>query len=174
MCMPLPRRTARRQRAQPAKSKRLELTRVFGDLASRSTSGAAPAAPLPRSLKKDTLSRPSSKLQPKNAQVRDALFQRANTAKRSQQNDGRPRELTRDHRRPPGADRLHERAAYRGTSLLHLQLPFPTRAVRARRAAEAGCPHRRAGPAPCTPPPARQYTLSRAPRPSRPRTRPQI
>ena len=50
--------------------------------------------------------------------------------------------------------------------------PSP-RAVRARRGAEAGCPHRRRGLAPSTPPPARQYTLSRAPRPSRPRTRPQ-
>ena len=44
--------------------------------------------------------------------------------------------------------------------------PFPQRAVRARRAAEAGCPHRRGGPAPSTPPPARRYTPSPA-RPGR-------
>ena len=46
-----------------------------------------------------------------------------------------------------------------------------SRAVRARRGAEAGCPHRRRGPAPSTPPPARQYTLSFARRGRRGRTR---
>ena len=44
--------------------------------------------------------------------------------------------------------------------------PFRQRAVRARRAAEAGCPRPRGGPAPSTPPPARPYTPSPA-RPGR-------
>jgi len=165
-----------RQRAQPAQRVRPRgpvcRRRVFARrLSSRSTSGAALAASLPRSLQKtQTSSSPAQKLFL--VAVRHNLKQRANTAKRSQQNDGLPRELTRDYRRPPGADRLHERAAYRGTSLLslHQQLPF----LRGR-----GAPPRPAAPshAAATPPRQRHRrasrTLSRPRRPPRPRTRPQ-
>ena len=138
--------------------------------ASRSMSGAART--LPRSLKKT-----NHKTGPvafnttlSFCRHRSSSQQRAKTAKRSQQNDG-PRP-PRDYRRPPGADRCHERAAHRGTSLLSFTSSCPSSVGAARR-------RRPAAPTAAVATPPRQRhrrasrTLSRAPRPSRPHARPQ-
>ena len=88
------------------------------------------------------------------------------------QNDGLHGEPPSDHRRPPGADRRHERAINRGKRSLLLPLSPARGAGAARRRG-------RLPPAPRRPRPlhttagAAIHTRSRAPRPPRPRARPQ-
>ena len=159
------RERARRQRAQPAQLTR----RRFEEYVGGSPGRAAPEdSPKP------------------NQQMRSVALQRAillslpfviccttrlTRKNAASQNDGLHGEPPSDHRRPPGADRRHERAAHRGKRSLLLPLSPARGAGAARRRGRLPPPPRRPRPL-HTAAGAAIHALSRAPRPPRPRARP--